>query len=421
MTKKLTAPSYVYVQPIYRVVGESEKLLDALYDQVLAHRHITTHKHFKKTKTGRQLLASIVRGLNSPRYVSSDNHTKPTYRITIDQGQRTLDWRKFPNVKDSQSVKLIIEPLVEMGWLQKTEGHQGHKLADMFFAPEGSPLRANWEYEKLDYKPPNVVINLYTKRDEANGGYRSPDINKMESPRFKKLLKSHYVPQINKLSELVNSHTYNLPFTDYQFRRGFVGGLENCGGRLQAKYQSLSAEKRLSDIQIDGQTVCEIDVVSCGLVLLHSLANQPIPNVEDLYSLVDTSLNRKEVKHLVTSLCNSKNHVISKNWSRKFKEDKKLGPIVAKTNYSQFTKSLLKAFPWLESFLTETKDLALKVQWLESEAIIKAMFTVLEAGHGCLSVHESLIVPKEAEAIARRAMIEAFQETANITPRLISK
>jgi len=46
------------------------------------------------------------------------------------------------------------------------------------------------------------------------------------------------------------------------------------------------------------------------------------------------------------------------------------------------------------------------------------MFTVLEAGHGCLSVHESLIVPKEAEAIAMAAMTKAFEEVAGVTPRL---
>ena len=85
------------------------------------------------------------------------------------------------------------------------------------------------------------------------------------------------------------------------------------------------------------------------------------------------------------------------NWSIQFKTAKKLGPIVAKTNYRQFCQSLLSAYPWLEKFLLETKDVALKAQWLESEAVIKSMFTVLEAGHGCLSVHESLIVPKEAE------------------------
>ena len=35
-----------------------------------------------------------------------------------------------------------------------------------------------------------------------------------------------------------------------------------------------------------------------------------------------------------------------------------------------------------------------------------------------MSVHESLIVPKEAEAIAMAAMTKAFEEVAGVTPRL---
>ncbi len=70
------------------------------------------------------------------------------------------------------------------------------------------------------------------------------------------------------------------------------------------------------------------------MVLLHSLAKQPVPEVDDMYSLVESSLSRKELKHLITSLCYSKNHVASKNWSIQFKKDKKLEPIVAKTNYA---------------------------------------------------------------------------------------
>lgn len=394
--------------------------LNDLYDQILAHRHTKSNKAFKKTKTGRQLIASIVRGLNTYRRSNDEEGSKVVYRISIDQGQRSLDWRKYPNVTDSQSIKLILDPMVDLGWLERTKGDYSHRISDIFFAPEGSPLRVQWSFKRLDYTSPKVVINFNTKRDERDGGYRSPDIDKMQSPRFKIQLQNHYIPQIEDLSTLVNSHSYNLIFTDYQFRRGFVGGIEHCGGRLQANYQLLSEEKRL-DILIDNQAVSEIDVVSCGLVLLHSLAEQPLPHVDDLYSLVESSLTRKELKHLITSLCNSKNHVASKNWSTKFKADKKLGAIVAKTNYKQFCNSLLSAFPWLEKFLTETDDLALKTQWLESEAIIKSMFTVLEAGHGCLSVHESLIVPKETEGLAMLAMTKAFEEVAGVTPKLVSK
>ena len=414
----MTTLPFKYVRPIYVVVSQDLPKLNNLYDMILNHRKGSSSKVLKKTKTGSQIIASIVRGLNTHRQGNDDNsNNKPAYRISIDQGNSSLGWRQYPNVKKAKSVKLIIKPMVKLGWLEKTQGHHGKKMADMFYAPEGSPLRVDWSYEKLDYSPPKVVIKLYEKRSEDDGGYRSPDIAKMELPKYKKLLKNHYIPQVEELSDLVNSHSYSLPYEDYQLRRGFVGGLEYRGGRLQASYQLLPEEERLS-ILIDNKPVSEVDVVSCGMVLLHSLAKQPVPDVADLYGLVESTLSRKELKHLINSLCNSKNHVTSTNWSIKFKKDKKLGPIVAKTNYRQFCQSLLSAYPWLKKFLLETKDVALKVQWLESEAVIKSMFTVLEAGHGCLSVHESLIIPKEAEAIAMAAMTYAFQEVAGVTPKL---
>ena len=88
------------------------------------------------------------------------------------------------------------------------------------------------------------------------------------------------------------------------------------------------------------------------------------------------------------------------------------------TYCKHFCKSLLAAFPWLEMFLIKTKNLSLKTQWLELEAVIKSMFTVLSSGYGCLSVHESLIVPKQAESIAQVAMVDAFEEVAGVTPKL---
>ena len=409
---------YHYVQPIYIIDVQYQPKLEQLYDLIIKQRS-SPKRHFRKTNTGRQIIASITRHLNlHPQNIDVLIEQTPDYRISIDQGQASLDWRQYPNVKDSNSIKIIIDPMVQLGWLEKTKGHHGKKMADMFYAPEGSPLRVNWSYTKLDYLPPKVVIKLYKKRNEEDGGYRSPDIGKMRLPKYKKALEKHFIPQMKQLSELMNTHTYNLPFEDYQLRRGFVGGLETCGGRLQANYQLMTEEERLHKILIDGQEVTEIDVVSCGMVLLHSLAKQPVPDVDDLYSLVDTSLTRKELKLIITAICNSKKHVTSRNWTTKFKQDKKLGPIVAKTNYKQFCKNLLAAFPWLDKFLIETKDLSLKTQWLESEAVIKSMFTVLGSGYGCLSVHESLIVPKQAESIAQIAMVDAFEEVAGVTPKL---
>ena len=262
---------YKYVKPIYIVAPRNKLELESLYDLIIEFRSSKSNQALRKTESGRQLIASIARALNQHQQQNGSNNNEPLYRVSLDQGQKSLDWRQYPNIKNRKTVKAIIGPMVDLGWLKKTKGHQGKKMADMFYAPEGSPLRVDWSYEKLEYTPPKVVIKLSDKRDEDDGGYRSPDIAKMESPTYKKLLQNHYIPQIEQLSELINSHSYNLPFEDYQLRRGFVGGLEYCGGRLQASYQLLPEEERLS-ILIDNKPVSEVDVVSCGMVLLHGLA-----------------------------------------------------------------------------------------------------------------------------------------------------
>jgi hypothetical protein len=85
-----------------------------------------------------------------------------------------------------------------------------------------------------------------------------------------------------------------------------------------------------------------------------------------------------------------------------------------------FRRALLTAYTWFDEFDRDT-NYALQVQWLESQAIIQAMMTVLDHGAGCLSVHESLIVPVAARELAKSAMITAFEDAAGITPVLAEK
>ncbi|WP_431285465.1 hypothetical protein ACQW02_11945 [Humitalea sp. 24SJ18S-53] len=66
--------------------------------------------------------------------------------------------------------------------------------------------------------------------------------------------------------------------------------------------------------------------------------------------------------------------------------------------------------------------LVLHLMWLEAEARTDAMRELREA-HGVLAlpVHDSLIVPRSAEAIARSVMVDAFERLARFTPVLAVK
>ena len=92
---------YHYVQPIYIIDVQYQPKLEQLYDLIIKQRS-SPEKHFRKTNTGRQIIASITRHLNlHPQNIDVLIEQTPDYRISIDQGQASLDWRQYPNVKDS--------------------------------------------------------------------------------------------------------------------------------------------------------------------------------------------------------------------------------------------------------------------------------------------------------------------------------
>ena len=149
----MTTLPFKYVRPIYVVVAQDLPELGKLYDMIMKKRNSASNQALRKTESGRQLIASIARGLNSTTNKMAAITMNHCYRVSIDQGQKSLDWRQYPNIKNRKTVKAIIGPMVDLGWLKKTKGHQGKKMADMFYAPEGSPLRVDWSYEKLEYSP----------------------------------------------------------------------------------------------------------------------------------------------------------------------------------------------------------------------------------------------------------------------------
>ena len=100
----MTTLPFKYVRPIYVVVAQDLPELGKLYDMIMKKRNSASNKALRKTDSGRQLIASIVRGLNTHRHGKDDNgNNNPAYRISIDQGQKSLDWRQYPNIKNRKT------------------------------------------------------------------------------------------------------------------------------------------------------------------------------------------------------------------------------------------------------------------------------------------------------------------------------
>lgn len=146
---------------------------------------------------------------------------------------------------------------------------------------------------------------------------------------------------------------------------------------------------------------------------------ETLPEADDFYSYVDHPMPRNHKKLLVTALSN-RGGLNKKRWPRNWQKNPDISPIINQWTYPEFRDALVSAFPWFLDFEGAT-NYALQVQWLESQAIIQAMRSVLDQGAGCLSVHESLIVPISSKELAKTAMINAFQDVAGIIPILAEK
>ena len=413
-----------FVKPLKNVDPDdqhSKAVLEALYDQIVVKR---------KRTTGRQLLASILWGVNGVKRMDG-GPSAPPRRFFMEQGQATLDIRRYPNVKDSNSVRKMLGALVEKEWLQPPEaGNFNQGEAHVFTAPEGSPLIVgDLKFVDVPYEKPLVMVGHKNRTAGYGAEYRTTDIRFMTQEEVRTKIGSVFTPEMKALNDRVQSHSYSLSDSanpamplldnaDCRLTRRFVGGLENHGGRLSAKYMKFSSDRR-SHILIDGEPTIEIDVVSCGIRLLAAVLGKAVPDHDDLYEVVDHPMPRKDKKRLITALSNH-GKLNKRRWPRNWHSDSKLGPIIECWEYPEFREALLTAYPWFDEFDRDT-NYALQVQWLESQAIIQAMMTVLDHGAGCLSVHESLIVPVGARELAKSAMITAFEDVAGITPVLAGK
>ena len=78
---------------------------------------------------------------------------------------------------------------------------------------------------------------------------------------------------------------------------------------------------------------------------------------------------------------------------------------------------MLEAFPVLQDWDQGGVSWA-DLMFLESEAVLQTMLTLMDQGIPGLPVHDSLIVRNTDETVATEALTSAFGEVVGISPRL---
>ena len=185
----------------------------------------------------------------------------------------------------------------------------------------------------------------------------------------------------------------------------------NKGGRLynpgNDSHQTLKKAARLSKIKINNESVCEIDVNASYLSIFYGLLGYPLPTKTDLYKV--RGLHREIVKAWISSAFGKGQ--FPTRWPAKAKAELKAeGICTAKLTMVQVGQRVCKAIPIMAQ-LPKTGINWADLMFKESCAIISTMES-LRDGYNipAYSMHDGLIVPVSARAIAEKEMVRAFAD-----------
>lgn len=303
-----------------------------------------------------------------------------------------------------------------------------HGMADRFIALDGSPLRLGHpvdvapvlDKENRAYFGP--VIGLYARSNkeyEGRGPLLVEDLND-GWPSTKRELKA----PLDRINQLITKHDYKHPdyealndWGELQYKRLFIGSLRRYG-RLHNGFQNESNREMLT---IDGSPVAEVDVHASALQLLagHPETNFSLPDVDDLYQAGELqNLSREVIKILVQVVLNSSKPLLErKYWPKSIINDEEKKAIVEGEGipWPTYRDALAHTYPALTKL---PNDFGMRLFRLESDIIVKAMLQLLDAGIGCLSVHDCLIVPHEKVAQAKKAFADVYTMFGFQPPRL---
>jgi hypothetical protein len=294
-----------------------------------------------------------------------------------------------------------------------------------WFASQGI-TRGNWEeHFTRDPSPPmlskgtcSVILRSGKppRHFRVSKGYRVP--LDLSEPKVAAM-----VARMDRLNDYLSKATVT-PHGPVVLRRIFAHGDDpghgwRQGGRLYAvgasPYQTAKRERR-SAITIDGKATCELDIQASHLTILAGLGHVP-PFEGDPYEM--SWPERPVVKRWVNmTLSHGKRH---SRWPKATVDDLlKADGINLKTDYplEKTGDAILRHLPILKEDGSSSVAVGWgELQFRESEVVLAGM-EVLAFEHDvpALPVHDSLIVPEDAEAVAEAVLRKTFRDAVGVDP-----
>lgn len=237
-----------------------------------------------------------------------------------------------------------------------------------------------------------------------------------------------YGQQVNDINGFIAKQDLGLGDYDHNhfvriFGQGDMPGSDyNKGGRLYSpgnSYQQMpSAERRF--ITINGEPTVEIDIRASFLTIYRAMLGLDFDPAVDPYEGcgVDRGIAKQWV---VMTFGHTRFHVrwprecndkyANKNPGRRLQADYPIATV---------QKAVLAALPELAGWPDESIGWG-DLQFAESCAIIDTVHRLCQQGVTALPVHDSIIIPVSAKAIAEVVLKDRFEHHVGVVPALSSK
>jgi hypothetical protein len=276
--------------------------------------------------------------------------------------------------------------------------------------------------EHFAYRPPEHPLRLNTSSRTVEGWKESG--RPMKYARTEKT--ERLEAPVKELNEFLGQHVISGAMRRWFHRTFNMGDAEgfawNKGGRLysdgKGSYQNIPRDERLK-ITIDGERVCEIDIRASYLTILHSLYRVPfqVSAKVDPYQIAGLPRNVVKVWCAVRFGTKDARTRWPKDAITKYSEDND-GADLRKFKIKVVEREVCRKFPLIGRW-RDLKETWADLMWLESEAVVSSVMLLMRSGVPSLPVHDSLIVPVSAEAMASDVLTNNYNFVCRVTPALV--
>lgn len=297
---------------------------------------------------------------------------------------------------DGQSYRPNTRPMRRATRLRATE-----KLQTLCHKHKVAAQTANLSFGRVKEK----TIPVRLKSSKAKNAGQAKDMTLPQSEKLRRL--QHEVSEINEFLSVQTFSFGPLPYLYRVFNNGDLPDFQwDQGGRFYTSGTSyLNATKETRrNIKINGDPVCEIDVVACQLTLLHGMTKTELTNRSDPYQIA--GIEREAVKERVNV------------WIGKGAAPDLESLLTKNSKKSRNDALILQALPVLGAI--EAKGLnSYKLQSVESNIVAATLLELLRYFEvPALPVHDCLIVRRVDKELACDVFLSQFERLAGIRPEL---